>query len=113
MFVSPDLKHSTAFIQHAMDILIQEYKARFTAEGRTLEHVHLWSDGCAGQFKNRQQFYWVAMGRARYNVRITHNFFQSCHGKGPSDSEGAVCKSGLRKAEFVLFQYVSLPPLLS
>ena len=31
--------------------------------------------------------------------RVTHSFFQSCHGKGSSDSEGAVIKSGLRAAE--------------
>lgn len=32
-------------------------------------------------------------------VRISWNFFQSCHGKGPSDSENAVIKGHLSKAE--------------
>ena len=40
-------------------------------------------------------------------LRLTHHFFQSCHGKGPSDSEGAVVKSGLRAAEFIHGEYLA------
>ena len=32
-------------------------------------------------------------------VSIIHNYFQSCHGKGPSDSEGAAVKNHYRHVE--------------
>ena len=86
-----------------MDVIIAEYKAKMPG----LRHVHLWSDGCGGQFKNKNELFWVSNGLHRYGVRIVHHFFQSCHGKGPSDSEGAVVKSGLHRAEFQNYQYVS------
>jgi hypothetical protein len=35
--------------QHALDIIIKEYQQKFFSEGRTLLHIHIWSDGCAGQ----------------------------------------------------------------
>ena len=34
-----------------------------------------------------------------YSTFIMWNFFQSCHGKGPSDSEGAAIKCALRGQE--------------
>jgi len=70
-------------------------------------NAHLWSDGCAGQFKNKDQFYWLTTGFQAYGIRLVHNFFQSCHGKGPSDSEGAVVKTGVRKHEFHRGTYVA------
>ena len=38
-------------------------------------------------------------------IRVSHHFFQSCHGKGPSDSEGAVVKSCLHDGEFLYDKY--------
>ena len=107
-------------------MLITEYEVKFQAQERELKHVHVWSDGCGGQFKNRNQVFWLTqfMGsingleaasdgdeeRARTGrVRVVHHFFQSCHGKGPSDSEGAVVKSSLRDAELKHHKYVSQP----
>jgi len=107
VFLSSDISHSNAFVQHVMDTLIKEYAAKFEDEGQTLKNVHMWSDGCAAQFKNKNQFYWLTTGAQKYGIRLAHHFFQSCHGKGPSDSEGAVAKSALRHAELVQGIYVS------
>lgn len=60
--------------------------------------VHLWSDGCAAQLKCRWQIEWL-LNHGIEGVRIIHNFFQSCHGKGPSDSEGAAVKNHARHQE--------------
>ena len=95
-----------------MDTLIKEYAAKFEDEGQTLKNVHMWSDGCAAQFKNKNQFYWLTTGAQKYGIRLAHHFFQSCHGKGPSDSEGAVAKSALRHAELVQGIYVSFKFIL-
>jgi hypothetical protein len=56
--------------------------------------------GCGAQLKNRWQIFWCLTEGKRLEVRICHNFFQSCHGKGPSDSEGGVEKRNLRHCEF-------------
>ena len=33
-------------------------------------NAHLWSDGCAGQFKNKDQFYWLTTGFQAYGIRL-------------------------------------------
>ena len=63
----------------------------------TAMHV-IRSDGCAGQFKQKGEA-WFLNTLKRRGLHVAHHFFQSCHGKGPSDSEGAVVKCGLRAAE--------------
>ena len=103
IYISPDPKHSNAFVQHALNEIIDEYKLEFTQEGRELKHVFVWSDGCAAQFKNKYQFFWLV--DRKDNLRVSHSFFMSCHGKGPSDSEGAVVKSALRNGEFLYGEY--------
>ena len=49
--MSPDPNHSNAFVQHVLDEIVNEYKEEFETEGRGggLQHVHVWSDGCAAQ----------------------------------------------------------------
>jgi hypothetical protein len=49
--------------------------------------------------KNKHQLHWLTCKVG--GVKVSHNFFQSCHGKGPSDSENAVVKSCLRRLTFV------------
>jgi hypothetical protein len=70
-----------------------------------LSHVHLWSDGCGSQLKNK----WQALFCTEHGIEgvlFSHNYFQSCHGKGPSDSEGAVVKCFLRRMEFKNHIYI-------
>ena len=55
VYMSADLSHSHAFVQHVMDGLISDYAKEFQSSGRELEHVVIWSDGCASQFKNKKQ----------------------------------------------------------
>lgn len=57
------------------------------------------SDGCAGQFKQKAECWFLIELKKNAGLEVSHHFFQSCHGKGPSDSEGAVIKCGLRAAE--------------
>ena len=111
-------------MQHVVTKLVDKYTAKFADEGRKLEHVNLWSDGCAGtlvssipetrpsvyppprprtlgQFKNRNQMFFLV----NQVIRMEHNFSMSAHGKGASDSEGAVVKSALHAAEFLYGEY--------
>ena len=100
-------------MQYCLQELISEYVKEFNnCDGRPpLEHIFLWSDGCAAQFKNKNQFYYIVdfkvteEGENDKKIRVSHHFFQSCHGKGPSDSEGAVVKSCLHDGEFLYDKY--------
>ena len=113
IYISSDQNHSNAFVQHCLQELISEYVKEFNnCDGRPpLEHIFLWSDGCAAQFKNKNQFYYIVdfkvteEGENDKKIRVSHHFFQSCHGKGPSDSEGAVVKSCLHDGEFLYDKY--------
>jgi hypothetical protein len=94
-FVSADRKHSNEFVRYCNEILI----SKWLTKNPKLKAVHIWSDGCKGQFKQKKQWHWLSEAAAEHGIRITHNFFQSCHGKGPADGEGAVYKRGMRQAE--------------
>ena len=87
------MNHSNAFVQFTLEELVKQYGDEFKKEGRTLEHVFCWSDGCAGQFKNKNQFYWLvnslSLDGGKSYVRIAHHFFQSCHGKVAYNSSRA------------------------
>ena len=63
------------------------------------KHIHLWSDGCGGQFKNKYLKHFLRQCSNKYKVNLHHHYFQSCHGKGACDSECAVLKCGCRFAE--------------
>ena len=87
-YISPDILHSNAFVQHVNEDTIRHYQAVIRSAGCALEHVHVWSDGCGAQFKNKNQFYWLLLGSKLATdeypapLRLAHHFFQSCHGKG-------------------------------
>jgi hypothetical protein len=91
-YLSPDILHSNAFVQYVNEDTIRHYQGVFKSAGRTLKHVHFWSDGCGAQFKNKNQFYWLLTGsklatdESPTPLRIAHHFFQSCHGKGQCQS---------------------------
>ena len=93
---TPDLNHSNKMIQFIIEKAVVEYKQQSEHD---ISHMHIWSDGCGSQLKNRWQLYWLMEGLG--NIKLPHNVFQSCHGKAPSDSEGAVVKSFLRRQAFL------------
>ena len=47
-------------------------KETFEKAGFPLKSVHLWSDGCAGQFKTKTQFYFLTLG-PNYGVKMDHH----------------------------------------
>lgn len=137
VYLSPDCKHSNNFVQHVLNQVSRAGEARrkvgqltlfpslcvcltnqvvkdvgsiLEGQGDNLTHVHIWSDGCGGQFKNRYQLRYIIdmvkksglttnENNTPINIEmVEHNFFASCHGKGPCDSLGAVVKTILRSA---------------
>lgn len=101
VFLSDDLKHDNDFVRHCVGVLVEHLKG----DGVTIEAIHFWSDGCGAQFKLKKQFYFISQPEIflpngdLFGVRMSHYFFCSCHGKGPSDAETAVTKSKGRVLE--------------
>ena len=104
-FLSEDLNHSNGFWQHAAEKILDHYTGKMQAMGTPLTDILVWSDGCAGQFKQKGEGYWLIRLALKRGLRATHSFFASCHGKGPGDSEGAVVKVALRRAELMLVYF--------
>eukprot|EP00965_Chrysotila_dentata_P091145 3009294-Pleurochrysis_carterae.AAC.1 len=65
-FVSSDLTHDNAFVQHVNDKYITPYAqsiGKFTT-------CYVRSDGCKSQFKCAQHFSWISQQSTRNSVRI-------------------------------------------
>ena len=95
VFLSDDLKHDNDFVRHCVGVLVKNMKD----DGVAVDTIHFWSDGCACQFKLKKEMFFVSQPEiflpdgAKHTVVMSHHFFCSCHGKGPSDAETAVTKS--------------------
>ena len=64
------------------------------------KHHVVWSDGCAGQFKEARPFCFVARYPGLANgCTMNWNFFGTGHGKGEWDGAGAVVKRALRQSQ--------------
>ena len=56
--------------------------------------IIVWSDGCASQYKGENSFYYLD----KYSVSVQRNYFESEHGKGPSDAETGLISMKLQAA---------------
>ena len=59
----------------------------------------IWSDGCAGQFKNAHVFEWLCLLHIKYKVPHVWNYFEIGHGKGEDDGAGACIKTTLLRED--------------
>ena len=64
-----------------------------------MEQNWIWSDGCAGQFKNSRVFQWLCILHKRHKVPHIWNYFENRHRKGKHDGAGASIKIALRRKE--------------
>ena len=52
VYLSDDRNHSTKFVHYCFEHQLEPLSEILRNEGITLTHVHLFTDGCAGQYKN-------------------------------------------------------------
>lgn len=62
-----------------------------------LTHVKIYSDGCAGQFKNKFMMFNLLHAPNDFEVTLEWNFFGTGHGKSPADGLGAIVKRGVHR----------------
>jgi hypothetical protein len=92
--ISDSGKHSTATV-HA-------FQKRVVAHLQTclpsLRKIHYFSDGCAGQYKNRYNFINLCNHQYDFNLDCEWNFFATSHGKSACDGIGGTVKRLTAKA---------------
>ena len=94
-FISDCTKHSTAMVHTFLKTLIPLLKDKHP----TLKKVIYFSDGCAGQYKNRFNFLNLAYHEFDFDgiIAVWH-FFATSHGKNPCDGIGGTSKRLALKA---------------
>lgn len=89
--LSDDLTHSKTCVWKFLRSIVSDIKAR----DKNIGVIHIFSDGCAAQFKNRYNLYNVCSAVDDFGAKITWSFFATSHGKGAVDGIGAVVKRTL------------------
>ena len=93
--ISDDLTHD----YHAMHEVTKQTLSHLQRTRRlALKSVHMWSDGCASQYKSKGTLQtWLISGKTK-GVSAERHYFGSRHGKGASDRKSTVVKSAATRA---------------
>ena len=86
--MSDSTKHSTSTVHAFLTVLIPELKTRIP----DLAKIHYFSDGCAGQYKNRFNFLNICQHESDFGVKCDWQFFGTSHGKSACDGVGGTIK---------------------
>ena len=78
--ISADHGQDNAFVQNFNDRITVWVKS-IAAAGTIFKVHHARSDGCRGQYKCAQHFYYISRQQAETSIRLDWCFSCSCHGK--------------------------------
>ena len=87
-FISDDTVHDVAMV-YLIQKLFTEYLKIIDPKIRKLEYF---SDGCAGQYKNKKNLYNLCQHQSDFGIEAVWNFFATSHGKSPCDGIGGTVK---------------------
>ena len=93
-FISDCTKHSTAMVHSFLKVLIPSLRESHPS----LTEVIYFSDGCAGQYKNRFNFINLLYHEADFGIKAQWNFFATSHGKNACDGIGGTLKRSVSRA---------------
>lgn len=91
--ISNELTHNKESVWYFLKVIIAYLKTKIE-----LTTIHVFSDGCAAQFKNRFNLFNLCFAKQDFDVDLTWSFFASGHGKGAVDGIGATVKRSLWSA---------------
>lgn len=94
VIISDCLEHTTAAVYCFQKKLIQFLKGKFDH----VRKIYYFSDGCAGQYKNKKNFSNLCYHNEDFDVEAEWHFFATSHGKGPCDGVGGTLKRLATKA---------------
>ena len=61
--------------------------------------MHMFTDGCAKQYKGRRNFRFLANSARELGFVVEHHFAATSHFKGCHDGIGGVAKNAMKRAE--------------
>ena len=94
-FISDLTKHSTAMVYTFLKTLVPTLKERHPS----IKKIIYFTDGCAGQYKNRYNFINLAYHKYDFDGIVAEwHFFATSHGKNACDGIGGTCKRCAWKA---------------
>ena len=93
-FISDCTKHSTAMVYSFLKILIPSLKE----SNPSLKELIYFTDGCAGQYKNRFNFINLLYHESDFGIKAQWNFFATSHGKNACDGIGGTLKRSVSRA---------------
>jgi hypothetical protein len=94
-YISDDRSNDLSYVQHCFGLFYEHLKVN----NIHMDQQWIWFDGCAGQFKNARVFQWLCMLQRKIKVLHIWNYFETRHGKGEHDGEGAYIKTTLCRQE--------------
>lgn len=86
--ISNDLTHDKYCVWKFLTTILDYIRS----EVATFKKCHIFSDGCAAQFKNKFILSSLIKLELKFNMNITWSFFATSHGKGAVDGIGATVK---------------------
>ena len=87
-FVSDETKHNASMVHEFLRRLIPEVQKLIPE----LRKIHYFSDGCAGQYKNKFNFINIAHHSRDFGIACEWHFFATSHGKSACDGIGGTVK---------------------
>ncbi|KAK2702243.1 hypothetical protein QYM36_019105 [Artemia franciscana] len=97
-FISDDLQHDTSFVNYAQTEISECLKENHPK----INQVHYFTDGCAGQYKNRNSFKNLTNHHKDFEMKAEHSFFAISHGKSICHGLGGTVQRILRTASLQL-----------
>ena len=87
-YLTSDLRHDVSAVNTFLKRTIEYIKSNFP----NIKNLDIFSDGCAGQYKNCINFYNLCQVKRLFSINIKWSFFATSHGKSPCDGIGGVIK---------------------
>ena len=86
--LSNDRKHDVAMVYEVQKGILADLKSQFPDKS----NVIYFSDGCAGQYKNRKNLYNLCHHKDDFGFKAKWIFFATSHGRQPCDGIGETVK---------------------
>lgn len=76
-YISDDLQHDSLFVQHCLG----KHAKWMKKKNIQFDRHWVWSDGCGGQFKSRQPFWFISRYQKTYESEMLCNYHATGRGK--------------------------------
>lgn len=94
VIISECLKHDSVAVYLFITKLIKFLESKFDV----ITKLFIFTDGCAGQYKNRKNFLNVYLHKIDFGYDCEWHFHATSHGKGPCDGLGGTLKRSATRA---------------